>query len=122
VKKPVLSKRFRPPERNRILIDGTLDRVQSLRVTVTEKGRNAEPFPWRMNAREAVRERIPCHNPDCFDGGFSLGDVLRDMVRGQQAEYVGTCFCTGQEGDPELPGPRPSCATRYDVEAAVHFR
>jgi hypothetical protein len=119
IKKVVPSKRFRPPERNRILLDGTLDPIQSLAISVSESGRNAEPLAWRMTAREAVRERIPCNNPDCFDGGFSLGDLLRELVKSGQNDYVGTCFCTGQEGDPEMPGPRASCATRYAVEITL---
>jgi hypothetical protein len=121
-KKAVPSKLFRPPERNRILLDGTLDPLASLAISISEKGRNAEPFTVRMTAREAVRERIPCNNPDCFDGGFSLGDLLRELMRNGQADYIGTCFCTGQEGDPEMPGPRVSCATRYSVEITLRRR
>jgi len=122
VKKVLPSKRFRPPERNRILIDGTLDALSRLFISITEKGRNAEPFAWRMSMREAVRERIPCNNPACFDGGFSLGDLLREMVKGRQSDYIGTCFCTGREGDPEMPGPHSSCATRFEVEISLHYR
>jgi hypothetical protein len=122
MKKIALSKRFRPPERNRVLLDGTLDPVERLSVEISEIGRNAEPFAWRMTSREAVRERIPCNNPDCFDGGFSLGDLLRELVKNRQRDYMGACFCTGREGDPELQGPHPSCATRYNVEIALSFR
>ena len=122
MKKIVMSKRFRPPERNRVLIDGTLEPVERLSISVAEKGENAEPFAWRMSAREAVRERIPCNNPACFDGGFSLGDLLREVIKNRQREYIGACFCTGREGDPESPGPHPSCATRYDVEINLSFR
>jgi hypothetical protein len=117
MRKPVPSKRFRPPERNRILVDGTLDALMRLRISVTEKGRGAEPFTWIMTARDAVRERVPCNNPDCFDGGFSLGDLLRELVRTGQSDYIGTCFCTGRVGDPELIQERPSCETRFETEA-----
>jgi len=44
------------------------------------------------------------------------------MVRGRQEEFIGTSFCTGQEGDPEEPGPYPSCATRFEVQVTLRFR
>ena len=122
MKKAPLSKRFRPPERNRVLIDGTLDAIERLAVTVTEKGRNAEPFAWIMQSRDSVRERIICNNPACFDGGFSLGDLLREIVKNRQTEFIGTSFCTGRAGDPEAPGPHPSCDTRYNLEIRILYR
>ena len=121
-KKPPLSKRFRPPDRNRILIDGTLDRLISISVVVEEKGRNASPYVLRWNYRDGLREHIACANPDCFDGGFSLGDLLRELVRNHQEDFIGTNFCTGRIGDPELAAERPSCDTRYDVTISLRYR
>jgi hypothetical protein len=119
--KPVPSKRFRPPSRNRVLIDGTLDHVQRIHVAIEEKGRNASPYPIQWGQKDSIRELIPCHNPLCFDGGFSLGDLLRELVNNKQEEFIGTSFCTGREGDPEESKDRPSCATRYDVEILLRF-
>lgn len=121
--KPVVpSRRIGKPSRNLIQIDGTLETVDRLQIAISEKGRNASPYDLRWGQKDAVREQIPCHNPLCFDGGFSLGDLLRELARGRQGEFIGTCFCTGREGDPELPGPRPSCGTRYDVDIRLNFR
>ena len=103
-------------------IDGTLDPLAKVRISVREKGVNAEPFEIRITHKDAVREHIDCNNPICFDGGFSLGDVLREMVAGRQEDFIGTSFCTGQEGDPEDPRPHPSCATRFEIEASIRFR
>ena len=116
-------KKLRTPEKNTVLIDGTLEPVAALRIEAHEKGTHAEPFNWIVTHKEAVRERLPCNNPACYGGGFSLGNLLRDMVRDRQAEYVGTGFCTGQEGDPEEAlEPRPSCPTRFDIGINLRFR
>ncbi len=117
--KPPVKKR--PVRKNLIAIDGTLDKLERLRVIVKEKGRNAEPFDLRIYAKEAVREHVDCNNPLCFNGGISLGDVLREMVRGHQEDFIGTSFCTGQEGDPDEGGPYPSCDTRFEIEATLWF-
>jgi hypothetical protein len=112
----------RPPRKNLIAIDGTMDKVDRIRVVVHEKGKNASPYELRIVHRDAVREHVDCNNPVCFNGGISLGDLLREMVHGRQEEFIGTSFCTGQEGDPELSGPHPSCATRFEIEAILRYR
>jgi len=112
----------RPPRKNLVAIDGTLDTLAKVRISVLEKGVNAEPFEIRIIHKEAMREHIDCNNPNCFNGGVSLGNVLREMVAGRQEDFIGTSFCTGQEGNPEEPGPHPSCATRFEIEAAIRFR
>jgi hypothetical protein len=112
----------RPPRKNLVAIDGTLDVFRKVQITVREVGRNAEPFALHIIHKEAVREYVDCNNPECFGGGISLGNVLREMVAGRQEEFIGTSFCTGQEGNPEEPGPHPSCATRFEIEATLHYR
>jgi hypothetical protein len=112
----------RPPRRNLVAIDGTMDKIERLRVFVKEIGRNAEPFELRIVHKDSVREFVDCNNPDCHNGGFSLGDVLRDMVKNRQEEFIGTSFCTGQEGDPEEESAHPSCATRFEIEATLRYR
>ena len=110
------------PRKNLVAIDGTLDKLNRLAVTVKEVGINAEPFELHLVHKDAVREHVDCNNPACFNGGFSLGEVLREMVRSRQEEFIGTNFCTGQVGDPEEAGPHPSCPTRFEVEVRLRFR
>ncbi len=118
--RPPVKKRH--PRRNLIAIDGTLDKLDRIQISVKEVGKNAEPFELRIIHKDAVREHVDCNNPSCFNGGFSLGDVLREMVHGHQEEFIGTSFCTGQEGNPEDLSPHPSCGTRFEVEATLRFR
>src|SRR5262245_14255675 len=112
----------RAARKNLVAMDGTLDKLERVRITIKEVGKNAEPFELNIVHRDAVQEHMDCHNLDCHEGGFSLGDVLRELARSRQEEFIGTNFCTGQEGDPEEPGPHPSCATRFEIEATLRFR
>jgi hypothetical protein len=112
----------RPPVRNLVAIDGTLDKLSSLEIHVQEKGRRALAWEIRIIHKDAIREHIDCSNPLCQMGGFSLGDVVRDMVKGQQRDFIGTNFCTGQEGDLEKPETLRSCETRFEVEAILRFK
>ncbi len=107
----------------RIRIDGTLDRLGTFRVAIREKGPNADPMEVRMIRVDAVRERIPCHNPRCEGGGFSLGDLLRDLIHSRQSDFIGTSFCTGQEvAHPEVPESSRSCRNRLEIQASLRFR
>src|SRR3954470_3320201 len=106
---------------NRIVMDGTLEGLTRLDISILEKGRNADPMELRVRRRDAVRERFPCHNPLCNDGGLALGALLRELVRSRQTEYIGTDYCVGQEGDPEIPETLKSCQTRYEVSATLKF-
>jgi len=119
---PPPSKHFRPPDRNRIRIDGTMDPLDGIQVQIEEKGKRASPYLMLWHQKEMIREMIPCSNALCFDGGFSLGDLLRELVNNQQHNFIGTNFCRGREGDPERGGPRPSCETRFLVEVKLSFR
>ena len=103
-------------------MDGTLERLTRIHIAVNEKGKDASPFELRILHKDAVREHVDCSSAACCNGGFSLGELIREMVRGRQEEFIGTSFCTGQEGDPEEPGPHPSCPTRFEVEATLRFR
>jgi len=120
--RPRRSEKAELPSKETIRIDGTLDRVESIRLSILEKGKNADPMERRILRVDAVRERVRCHNPLCQGGGFSLGDLLRDLVGSRQEEFVGTSFCAGQEQrHPEVEEFR-SCRTRYEVQATLRFR
>ena len=113
----------RPPAKNLVALDGTLDSVDKIGARVVEKGRRASPYEIRIIHKDAVRERIDCSNPLCTGGGISLGDILRDMVRGRQTDFIGTSFCAGEEiPHPEVPEPVRSCRNRFEVEATLRFR
>ncbi len=119
---PARPPRKRSPRRNLVAIDGTMDHVYRMSIAVGERGKNAEPFDLRIIHRDAVREHVECNNPACHNGGISLGNVLREMVLNRQEEFIGTSFCTGQEGDPEESGPHPSCQTRFEIEATLRYK
>lgn len=112
----------RSPRKNLVAIDGTLDKVARMDIRVQERGINAEPFELHIAHRDMVREHVDCNNPHCYNGGISLGNVLREMVANHQEEFIGTSFCTGQEGDPEEEMLHPSCATRFEIQATLRYR
>ena len=110
------------PSKDLIRIDGTLDQVDSLHISIQERGKSADPMELRITRVDAVHERFRCHNPLCEGGGLLLGDLLRDLIHGRQSDYIGTSFCGGQEQlHPEVEEFR-TCRTRFEVHARLNFR
>ena len=112
-------KRLEHAPKNRIALDRTLDALSGLSIEVVEKGRRAWPTPYRLRHKDTIREFVVCHNPLCQGGGFSLGDVIRELVHSRQEDFIGTNFCIGQE---EIVGGTQSCRTRFEITAHLRFR
>ena len=113
----------RPVSKNLVALDGTLDAIDRLTIRAVEKGRRANPYEIRIIHKDAVCERLDCSNPLCTGGGVSLGDILRDMVRSRQTDFIGTSFCAGQEvPHPEVPEPVRSCRNRFEFEVFLGLK
>ena len=41
-----------------------------------------------------------CLNPNCRDGGYDIGALVREMLRTDELEHAGRISCVGREGDP----------------------
>jgi len=46
-------------------------------------------------------EYINCSNSLCYNGGFSIGTIIREMVYKKEQEREGTAICQGNEGSPK---------------------
>jgi hypothetical protein len=55
---------------------------------------------------------IDCSNPLCSHGGFSIGQILRQMVRDTKTHFEGRKGCRGYEGSPK---DRRSCTNSWKV-------
>lgn len=77
--------------------------IEDLRVEVEEFGEGTTKWNRERIYRKQgfPGEYIDCHNPLCYNGGFSIGDILREMVRNRQTELETSKLCKGHEGSPK---------------------
>lgn len=61
-------------------------------------------------------EYIDCTNPSCSGGGFSMGDMLREAVRGKEEEIEKSTTCKGAE----TTGRR--CMHAFKVSGSVKYK
>lgn len=98
--------------------------IESLRVEVTEAGDGTgwmSPGP-RVYTETTAGEFVNCSNPVCFNGGFRLGHILRDMVRSRKTEHTGTAICQGNEGSRKGRRIYRKCLNSFKYEIAVEYR
>jgi len=80
--------------------DKAFPEIEDVKVEVTESGEGITQLNReRIYGKQTFPgEYINCHNPMCYNGGFSIGEIIRDMIRNKQAELVTYKMCQGYEG------------------------
>ena len=73
----------------------------------------------RVSLRDLV---VNCSNPLCYSGGFSVGDILREMMRTGQTEYETTVRCNGYEGSPKGVRRYGDCYHFFEVKLRVKYK
>lgn len=98
--------------------------VESLKFTGTETGdlRNGD---WEQNiscSESSLPETIPCGNPRCQQGGYSLRAILITITHSRDAEFDGSMSCKGHEGTPKGRRKGNSCCNRLKYKLEVKYK
>jgi hypothetical protein len=98
--------------------------ISDCRIEVTFDGRNPLGGPdVRIYNRDNAREFIDCTNPLCYNGGFSLGDLLRRAEsEGKTDVEDGYMFCQGYEGSPKGRRNYGPCGASVKVKGTIAYR
>ncbi len=96
--------------------------IKDLEVKVTEEGRGLlyGPRTGTYTRANFPGEYVNCSNTLCYNGGFSLGNLVRGMVYGREQEreweYV---FCQGHEGSPKGRRNYGPCPNGFNVKIKI---
>lgn len=69
-----------------------------------------------------VGEYIECHSPFCINGGFSIREILRAMVRIREHSKQGTILCRGSEGTMNGSRRYLPCNHSFQFKIAVKYK
>lgn len=79
--------------------------IDDIKIEYHENGVGIHKFSGNYNEqptyvidKQGVREKLRCANPLCNNGGYSIGDIIRDMVRERKTFSEFNISCTGHEG------------------------
>lgn len=77
---------------------------------------------FEYNAKSLPGECIDCRNPRCFGGGFSIGEILRQMIRTGETVYNNQISCRGYEGSPKGRRRYGSCDQSFKVHIKLECK
>lgn len=71
---------------------------------------------------EDMGEYIDCSNHKCYNGGFSIGDILRTMIREKKSDLETELSCRGYEGSPKGRRRYGSCDRFFRVKVHIDYK
>ena len=89
---------------------------------VKENGEGVHGSGSRIYRKGQFGEYIDCSNPLCYNGGFSIGSILREMVRNRQTELEESRKCQGYEGSPRGRCVYRDCWNSFEIRVSVKFK
>lgn len=96
--------------------------IADLRVTVTENGYGVTEGFDTQTYLKSVGEFVNCSNSSCYNGGFSLGNVIREMVRQKKTHAEEHHACQGYEGSPKGRKRYRSCINSFHIVADIKYK
>jgi len=97
--------------------------LESARVEVEElpHGNPAHSMKFTYDTDE-IGEYIDCHNPLCYNGGFSLGKIIREMVAQRKTHLETHRLCQGYEGSPKGRRKYRDCLHFFNIRVSLTYR
>ncbi len=68
-----------------------------------------------------ISEYVNCSNPMCYNGGFSLGSIIREMVYKKETEREGSTICQGNEGSPKGRRIYRKCLNHFSYKIQIEY-
>jgi len=103
--------------------DKAFPEIADVKVEVTESGEGVTQFTHKRSYSESrLGEYIDCSNPACYNGGFHIADILREMVRNKQADLTTTAICQGHEGSPKGRKIYRKCLNHFQIKVHIGYR
>jgi hypothetical protein len=98
--------------------------IDTIRVQVEEIGHGVDA---EYNKRTYTKAHFPgeyvnCSNSLCYNGGFSLGEILRDMVSRLQMEKSAFKTCQGYKGSPKGRRNYGPCGNYFKVQVRLTYK
>lgn len=103
--------------------DEAFPQISEVSVEVTQTGRGVSQLLNKLTyTKQSLGEFINCSNPLCYNGGFSIGSILREMVNNKQSDLSTTRSCQGYEGSPKGRHRWGPCMNNFSVKVHIDYK
>lgn len=108
---------------SKLTFDEAFPEIKDFRAEVEWMSAHKERSSRAVYTKETCSgEYINCSNPLCYNGGFSLGRMLRNMVHCKQTHYEDSGQCQGYEGSPKGRRRYGPCFSFWNVKIDVEYK
>ena len=98
--------------------------IKSLSISVEESGygvhKGWETRHYSLDTPPG--EFIDCSNPICYNGGFSICNVIRRMIQKKETHHEGSAICQGYEGSPKGRRKYRDCINYFKYVVDIEYR
>ena len=108
----------------KVSFDEAFPEIEDLTVEVEKFGEGVQKWNRKSVYRKQnfPGEYIDCNNSLCYNGGFSIGSILREMVKNKQLELETSELCIGYEGSPKGIKKYRSCLNCFKVKVTIKYK
>lgn len=96
--------------------------IKDIGVTVEESSDGFSEGVKRYFSKDSASEFIDCRNPLCYNGGFSLGSLIRHMEDSHMTELSTVEYCQGYEGSPKGRKKYGLCGHSFEVKIQIKYK
>lgn len=98
--------------------------LEEARVEVEESGDGVYGENRRSvySSRTFLGEYVNCSNPLCYNGGVSIGGIIRSMLAQKQTQLETTSLCQGNEGSPKGRRIYRKCLNTFRIRVSLTFK
>lgn len=104
--------------------DEAFSEIENLTVNIKEDGRGINQYNSESsyNKRSLPGEYINCHNRLCYNGGFNIGRIIREMIRNKQIELETYEICQGYNGSPKGRRNYGPCSNSFSIKVLIKYK
>jgi len=96
--------------------------IKNINVEVKETGNGTYNSSRTSHySKEYIGEYVNCSNPACYNGGFRLGGIIREMVYKKETEREGSAMCQGNEGSPKGRKIYRKCWNDFSYKIQIEY-
>jgi hypothetical protein len=94
--------------------------IEEIRVEVQETGYGTPNYMGVYDKR--VGEFVDCSNSQCYNGGVSVGHIIREMVRERETDREASAICRGNEASPKGRRVYRKCLNQFSLKISLTYK
>lgn len=106
----------------KVSFDEAFPEIADLRVVIEERRQGISEWNRVRHYAMNIGEHINCSNSFCYNGGFPIGKILREMVRNKETCKNETATCQGYEGSPKGRRKYRNCINCFCISVNITYK